>query len=846
MVRQKNLSLDDEFRTRAVIYFALSLVIWAPVYSFLMYGLAPHIEVVISTMICMVLVGISPLLLRWGASFWFVGNWLAFNVYWEMLFVGAYAGYGPPPFYWLTVLPLLALVIAGLKSAVFWLVMTMISMAAYYFLLSEGSAPELVLTSQGQLVFEASVLAGLYVLVMLLATGYEKVKVGALAQLRASEERERSIVENAADGILTVDANGIIQSINQAGCRIFDGRDEDMTGMALQELVPHPQEDSSSDSGATSSSRAADGGRPFLRQWSGRRYESEARRGERESVPVELAVDRLDLAEDERYVVVVRDLSDRKKVEAQQQRDLQRSKESFRALIENLPDAVIVHHQGTIVYLNPAAGQILDHDSFEQLVGQPISRLISTEDWDEFKTSMEESIQGGAVRFIEHQLVAEGGVEIPVESTTFQAAFQNQLAMITIARNLTRRKKMRAQMMQMERMSAVGTLAAGVAHEINNPLTFVHGNLQYVAEEIQLAFEESQQQRSDDDGSRSRLLGDWSQSLQDAQQGAERIARIVSDLGTYSKRRSREITSVDVEEVIESTISLAHGELKHRARVVREFTEVSVVRADETSLGQILLNLLINAAHSIEGQVDNNEIRIVLSQDEDFVKIVVRDTGTGIREEVIHQIFDPFYTTKSVDQGTGLGLSICRNIVQELGGEITVESEEGVGTAFTVLLPRPELLEERSEGPPSEKKISAKALPPRNISSDEGSIQIMVIDDEPLVTKTLYRMLGAEYSLTDFQEATVALEALRQGNSFDVILCDLMMPGMSGMEFFEQLQLESPRDAQRVLFMTGGAVTKGASHFLESTNAVILEKPFPGEDIRKHIHDIILRSEGLH
>jgi two-component system, NtrC family, sensor kinase len=225
---------------------------------------------------------------------------------------------------------------------------------------------------------------------------------------------------------------------------------------------------------------------------------------------------------------------------------------------------------------------------------------------------------------------------------------------------------------------AMGTLAAGVAHEINNPLTFVISNLSFLANELRTLSGELPVGR----------LAETEEVLREAAMGANKVRQIVADLKTFSRADDDVPTAVNLQNVIESAITIARAELRARARVVRDYVDVPPVEGSEGRLGQVFLNLLINAAQAIPpGQPDHHEIRIKLRVVQGHVIVEVRDTGAGIPPEMRSRIFDPFFTTKPVGEGTGLGLFVCQGIITRFGGEISVESEPGQGTTFRILFP---------------------------------------------------------------------------------------------------------------------------------------------------------------
>ncbi|MDY7228952.1 sensor histidine kinase [Hyalangium rubrum] len=248
-----------------------------------------------------------------------------------------------------------------------------------------------------------------------------------------------------------------------------------------------------------------------------------------------------------------------------------------------------------------------------------------------------------------------------------------------LANSLRQLQAMQAQLMFTDRLAAMGRLAAGVGHEINNPLVYVITNINYLRTEL------ARTDAPPSDEERKELL----QAVEEAREGAERVRLIVQDLKTLSRPDDASNGTADLVAVVRSAAKIAAHEIRRRARLVEDFESVALVRGNAARLGQVFLNLLINAAHAIpEGKVEQNEIRVVARQESsERIIVEVRDTGCGIPAENLERIFDPFFTTKPSGQGTGLGLSLCHNIITALGGTITVESQLDQGTTFRVSLP---------------------------------------------------------------------------------------------------------------------------------------------------------------
>ncbi len=273
---------------------------------------------------------------------------------------------------------------------------------------------------------------------------------------------------------------------------------------------------------------------------------------------------------------------------------------------------------------------------------------------------------------------------------------------------------------------------------------------------------------------------------------------------------------------------MAWNEIRHRARLIKEYGAVPPVEANEARLGQVFLNLLVNAAQALpEGKADRSEIRIRTRLDGAQVIIEVSDTGAGIPPEIIGRIFDAFFTTKAVGAGTGLGLAISQRIVTDMGGKLTVESKVGYGTTFRVALPVALPVARRE----------ARILTPAG-ADIQGAIRrgrILIVDDEALVVSVVQRVLANEHDVVTAIVAREALAMCAAGEKFDLILCDLMMPEMTGMELYRELMVVAPDQANKMIFLTGGAFTASARAFLTEPPKEYIEKPFDAANLRAFV-----------
>jgi nitrogen-specific signal transduction histidine kinase/CheY-like chemotaxis protein len=400
---------------------------------------------------------------------------------------------------------------------------------------------------------------------------------------------------------------------------------------------------------------------------------------------------------------------------------------------------------------------------------------------------------------------------------------------MTILQDVTERDELAARMMQIDRVAALGTLLAGMGHEINNPLSYLANNLEFSLQHLE------QLRREVGENRETGLPPEWEErckavveALQESTLGSQRIRDIVSRLREFSRIDDTPRKAIRLEGVLESSIRMADGEIRHRARLVRDFRTVPTVEAHESQIAQVFLNLLINAAHALdEGNSEKDSITVSLFAQDDQVIVEVSDTGSGIPEEVASRIFDPFFTTKPPGQGTGLGLSICQKIVEAHGGLLTFRSTLGEGTTFRVSLKAAE----RPEDVASTPDLSQPQARRRKLA---------VIDDDPMVCRGLKRLLESANEVHASTDAQTFLDALDRGELYDVVFCDLMMPGMTGMELHDVLAVRYPEILARTVFMTGGAFTPQAEKFLATLRYPLLLKPF---DLGQ-ILDLVARMEA--
>jgi PAS domain S-box-containing protein len=541
-------------------------------------------------------------------------------------------------------------------------------------------------------------------------------------------------------------------------------------------------------------------------------FETRYRRKDGTTFPVEASVRVLEIGGKRYFQGVARDITERKRAEEA----LRASEEKFRAaFFEAGIAAVIVDAGGRILDFNRLFRQMLGHPT-DALRRMALRDVLHPGDAAREPALLAALLEGkGPPRDEERRFLRQDGEVVLgiLRASAVRDASGAFLFGVATVEDVTQKRSMERQLLLADRMASMGTLAAGVAHEINNPLAFIVANLGFAVDELNRA---------------AAPPDAVIQALAEAREGAARVRDIVRDLKTFSREDAGEGGVADVREVLRSSANLAQNEIRHRARMVMELRAAPRVAASERRLGQVFLNLLINAAQAIpEGQAQQNFVRAETRTDASGRAVVeIQDTGSGIPPELLGRIFDPFFTTKPVGVGTGLGLSICHGIVTSLGGEIQVDSAPGRGSTFRVLLP-----------PAPGAEGAAEAAPGPALEGRRG--RVLVVDDEPLVGRAVTRVLGPRHEVVAVTSARDALSRLEADSGFDVVLCDLMMPEMTGMDLHAELSRRAPALARRMVFLTGGAFTARAREFLDGVHNPRVEKPFDPEGLRGLVTSIL-------
>jgi PAS domain S-box-containing protein len=502
----------------------------------------------------------------------------------------------------------------------------------------------------------------------------------------------------------------------------------------------------------------------------------------------------------------------------------------FRRLLDRFRDGIAVVGETRILYVNQAFPEYLGYQSSKAFARDGFERLlerhVSPSDDKRALHAFESVREGRDVhRRGEYHLQTLNGRHVAAELSFETVTSHGRPAILVTLRDLTEQQAIRQRLQNADRLTSLGTLAAGVAHEVNNPLAYVVTNLRYSIERLLRLRGKLPGRPELDPETRAWMeqeLTPICEALEEAGDGTDRVARIVQGLKSFSRSSDEGIGPVDVHQVLEVATNMAENQIRYRARLIQNFGDIPLVEANESRLVQVFVNLLLNAAQAIpDGHSDDNSITLTTKVGPTGrVVVEVTDTGQGIPTEHLERIFDPFFTTKPVGVGTGLGLSICHGLLGALGGQIIAKSRVGRGATFRVELPA-------APRDDSKKSRSPSVLPA------PGRARVLVVDDEPLIVRSIVRLLCDEHEVTAAQSGAEALRLIAAGNQYDLILCDLMMPQMTGMEFHARLRTLDPAQAQRIVFLTGGAFTPNAQDYLKSVNTPMLEKPLEPNALKK-------------
>lgn len=359
---------------------------------------------------------------------------------------------------------------------------------------------------------------------------------------------------------------------------------------------------------------------------------------------------------------------------------------------------------------------------------------------------------------------------------------------------------------ELQRLISLGSLIGGIAHEINNPLAFIDGSLELLQRQLVGLIDPS--------GPSERLaVASAMRALERAKVGVERIADVVRCVSLFASADQTTDAPLDVHEVLESSLQVAENEVRHSAMVERDYQAMPLAHGNPAKLGQVFLNVILNAVRAIRATSQSEQLISVKTRAlPGWLVVTISDTAT-VLDAAQKALFDPLTSVSEARLGLHFGLAVSREIVQAMGGLIEVRSNHPRGASFCIELPS---WSSEALAPPATKRLLVR---PR------GRVCIMVVDDDPLMCEVLAAMLASDYEVVAFTSPRAALAAMLEGDA-ELILCDVMMPDLSGIDLYERLARERPELIDRFIFLTGGAFTERARIFLRRIDRPVIAKPF--------------------
>jgi len=590
----------------------------------------------------------------------------------------------------------------------------------------------------------------------------------------------REIVAALADAVVVTGTDRRILTVNRAAAELFGRPLEDLPGTAVNELViaeerPHVEE----------REQRARGGEE-------QRYETKIIR--LDGVERDVAVSTTPLEMDGELVgtvAMLRDITDQKRAHD----TLARSEARYRNLVESASDEIVTFDaSGRFTTVNHA-GELLSGYRREELIGQWFAPMLPDDELPKVLGHFQKALAGETGQY--ETTFYRKDREIRTISVTYSTP-QRDEEVLCLIRDVTDQKMLQEQLIQSEKMSAIGQLVSGVAHELNNPLAGISAFAQLLLTE-------------------KRFPPDQRTAAEMIYAEARRASRIVQNLLTFARQHKPERTSTSLNQVLDDALELRGYELRVRGiEVVRDYDEdLPETMADAHQLQQVFLNLITNAEQAMEKRQGNTQRLLVSTRRAgNVIRIEVEDSGPGIPPNLLERIFNPFFTTKPTGSGTGLGLSISLGIVREHEGKIWAENSPTGGAHFTIELP---LVASQDSEQYADTPTSAAA---------GERLRILVVDDEASVRVALQRYFASRgHEIETTASGRDALARLREG-TFDAVVVDMRMPDLSGEQLYEELRVKDPAHAERVIFTTGQLVDEQVRNFLASTGRPYIPKPF--------------------
>jgi two-component system, cell cycle sensor histidine kinase and response regulator CckA len=519
--------------------------------------------------------------------------------------------------------------------------------------------------------------------------------------------------------------------------------------------------------------------------------------------------------------------------EAHAQRSLFASEERYREIVELQTDVLAtIDQEGNLTRLNVRFEGLLGH-SRQAWIGRPLTALAVAADVPVMRALVISAFRGEAPREVTVRCQTRSGVTRVM--SVHISRLSGEEASLVVMRDVTEEVARRAQILHSEKLASIGQVAASVAHELNNPMAWVMANLEQMRSAAHRLVTAARPGTSGQVGAYEELLRSIDvidRSCHEALAGVERMRDIVTDLNLFSASNERKPERLDLVEVIELALRMTGPQLSQLCRIERRYGEMPPLVGYPGKLSQVFVNLFLNAAQAMPNRPrEDNLVRVTTGFEDSVHHVEVEDNARGMSPEVAERIFDPFFTTKE-EARPGIGLWVSRNIIEEQNGTMTVASQLGVGTTFTIRLRGLDPADLPAPRPPP--------APPR--PSPRGTI--LFVDDEAMLLNAFARAFEERHDVLVAKSGGEALELLRaRGGRVDAIVCDLLMPQMSGMDLYDEVAERFPQLLAKMAFMSGGAFTASARAFVERVDNPKIAKPISLDDLERVIGDLL--SGGL-